>query len=68
MTFCEKLVALRTGAHLTQLQAAKGAGMSYRAYQNYEYGLREPKMTALVALADFYGISLDELVCRERPE
>lgn len=38
--------------------------MSVRAYQNYEWGLREPKMTALIALADFYGISLDELVCR----
>lgn len=42
--------------------------MSLRAYQNYERGLREPKMTALIALADFYDISLDELVCREWPK
>lgn len=41
--------------------------MSLRAYQNYEWGLREPKMAALVALADFYNISLDELVCRDWP-
>ena len=48
------------------MQVAKGSGMSYRTYQNYEYGLREPKMTALISLADFYDISIDELVCRER--
>lgn len=41
--------------------------MSLRAYQNYERGLREPKLSALVALADFYEVSLDELACREWP-
>lgn len=64
MNLCENLLDLRIKAGLTQLQVAKGSGMSYRTYQNYEYGLREPKMTALIALADFYSISLDELVCR----
>lgn len=68
MSFSENLIALRTKAGLTQPQAAKGAGLSYRGYQNYEYGLREPKMTALIALADFYDISLDELVCRDWPK
>lgn len=67
MSFSENLVALRTKANLTQAQVAKGAGLSYRGYQNYEYGLREPKMMALIALADFYGISLDELACRDWP-
>ena len=68
MLFHEKLVELRTQAGFTQAQVAKGAGLSYRGYQNYEYGLREPKMLALIALADFYDISLDELVCREWPK
>jgi len=68
MTFSENLLALRTKAGLTQPAAAKGAGMSLRAYQNYEWGLREPKINAAIALADFYGISLDELVCREWPK
>lgn len=67
MTFSEKLAELREGAALTQQETAKGAGLSLRAYQNYEHGLREPKMTALIALADFYGLSLDELVCRDWP-
>jgi len=67
MDFCENLMDLRKRACLTQSQVAKGAGMGYRSYQNYEYGLREPKMSALIALADFYDISLDELVCRDWP-
>ena len=42
-------------------------GISWRAYQNYERGLRYPALPTLIALADFYGLSLDELACRERP-
>lgn len=67
MNFSDNLLELRKRSCFTQLEIAKGAGMSLRAYQNYERGLREPKMTALIALADFYDISLDELVCRDWP-
>lgn len=67
MTFSEKLMELRKGAGLTQQEAAKGAGLSLRGYQNYEHGLREPKIPVLIALADFYDIALDELVCRDWP-
>lgn len=66
MKFHEHLLALREKGSLTQEAVAIGAGLSLRAYQNYERGLREPKMTALIALADFYDLSLDELVCRKR--
>lgn len=67
MTFSEKLMELRENAGLTQQETAKGAGLSLRGYQNYEHGLREPKIPVLIALADFYDISLDELVCRDWP-
>lgn len=66
MDFSEKLVCLRTNREFTQEAVAHGAGISLRAYQNYEHRLREPKLTALIALANFYDITLDELVCRER--
>ena len=66
MTFHENLFRLRKEKNLTQPDVATGAGLSLRAYQNYERGLREPQLSALVALADFYDISLDELVCRQR--
>ena len=68
MTFSEKLIELRTTAGLTQQEAAEGSSLSLRGYQNYEWGLREPKIPVLIALADFYNISLDELVCREWPK
>ena len=66
MTFKENLLYLRTERSLTQEAVSDGSGISLRAYQNYERGLREPKMSALIALADFYDLTLDELVCRER--
>lgn len=68
MNFAEHLLQLRTERNLTQPEIAAGVGMSLRGYQNYERGVREPKMSALIALADFYKLSLDELVCREWPE
>ena len=66
MTFHENLLRLRTTAHLTQQQTADGAGLSMRGYQNYERGLREPNLSTLVALADFYGITVDRRVCNTR--
>ena len=67
MKFHEHLFALREKNGLTQEAAASGAGLSLRAYQNYERGLREPKMSTLIALSDFYGITIDDLVCRDHP-
>lgn len=67
MNFAEHLLQLRIERGYTQPAIADATGLSLRGYQNYERGLREPKMTVLIALADFYGISLDELVCRDRP-
>ena len=66
MTFGENLLRLRKEKGLSQPSVSDGAGISLRAYQNYERGLREPQLSPLIALADFYGISLDELVCRKR--
>lgn len=66
MTFSEHLLQLRTARDLTQKSLAAKIGISWRTYQNYELGLREPPLSTLIALADFYGLPLDELVCRER--
>ena len=67
MTFSEHLFKLRKARGLTQAELAPHIGISWRAYQNYERGLRYPTLPTLIALADFYGLSLDELACRERP-
>ena len=65
MVFCEHLLKLRTEKGLTQGELAQEICVSERAYRNYERGLREPPLVTLIALADFYQISLDELVCRD---
>ena len=51
--------------HVT-VQAEVDVGIRSRTYQNYEYGGRTPPLETLIALANLYDISLDELVCRER--
>ena len=68
MTFSEHLLNLRTERGLLQRDVAKATGIGLQTYQRYEYGHREPQLSTLVALADFYDLSLDELVCRERPQ
>ena len=66
MTFSEHLLELRKQRGLLQRDVAEAAGVVTRVYQRYEYGEREPGLSTLIALADFYDLSLDELVCRER--
>ena len=66
MKLSENLLALRTNKGLSQTEVAKKVGVVVRAYQRYEYGDRYPQLPVLIALADFYDISLDELVGRER--
>lgn len=68
MTFPEHLLQLRKAQKLKQTELAPLVGISWRAYQTYERGEREPQMSTLIALADFYGLSLDELVCRDWPK
>jgi len=48
----------------TQVQAAKAAGVAESMYQFYEYGKSEPTASVLIALADFFDVSLDFLVGR----
>lgn len=55
---------LRLERTLTQKQVADGLGIAEQAYQRYEYGKITPSATVLIALADFYNVSLDYLVGR----
>lgn len=64
MTFSERLVELRKARGFTQKQVYEGVSMSMLGYQRYEYGTREPSFQKLIALADFYDVSLDYLVGR----
>ena len=66
MTFSENLLQLRKSRGYKQQELADTLGISLRVYQYYEHGEREPQLSTLVKLADFYDLSLDELVGRER--
>ena len=62
MTFPEHLLKLRLENNLSQQAVTDEIGIALRTYQYYERGQREPMLTTLIALADFYDLSLDELV------
>ena len=63
----KRLVALRKARGLSQAQVAKAVHVAPRAYQNYEYDEAEPRLSTLISLADFYQVSLDELVGHSSP-
>lgn len=64
MEFQDRLKSLRVSRGFTQKQVYEAVGMSPIGYQRYEYGEREPAYGKLIALADFYDVSLDYLVGR----
>ncbi|MCL2697169.1 MAG: helix-turn-helix transcriptional regulator [Oscillospiraceae bacterium] len=62
--FAEHLKALRISKNLTQKQLAKEVGLAENVYQRYERDLYKPSFETLIALADYFNITLDELVGR----
>lgn len=74
----EMLKILRKEKGLTQTQLANAVGLGRQAYAYYEKGEREPSPETLCKLADFFGVTVDELLGRtpqlfddariERPE
>ena len=63
-TLGERLRLLRKEKHMTQTEMANQFGQSLRAYQYYESDTRHPEYDHLLALADFFNVSLDYLVGR----
>lgn len=62
--FSERLAELRSNRNLSQKEVAKAFDVVVRAYQRYEYGEREPQLSVLIRMADFYGVSIDYLAGR----
>lgn len=57
-----RLKELRLINNLSQIELAEEVNVSNRTISRYETGLREPDLTTLMALADYFHVSLDELV------
>lgn len=64
MSFSDRLKELRLSRNLTQKQVYEAVKMSAIGYQRYEYGEREPSFSKLLALADYFDVSLDYLAGR----
>lgn len=62
--FAERLKTLRTTNNATQKDIAESLGITVRGYQFYEYATKEPTMSNLIALADYFKVSIDYLVGR----
>lgn len=73
-----KLLELRKSKNLLQREVAFACGLTTAAYGSYEKGDREPTLKTLCKLADFFSVTVDELLGRtpqlfddarvERPE
>lgn len=59
-----RLKELREGRRIYQREMAEMLGLTVRGYQCYETDDSEPKLETLVAIADYFGVSIDYLVGR----
>jgi transcriptional regulator with XRE-family HTH domain len=65
MRLNENLQALRNQLSLTQQAVSEATEIPRPNLARYETGENVPPLDILIRLADFYDISLDELVCRK---
>ena len=61
----EKFKQLREAHNLTQSELAKKTGISQVNIHYWENDKRKPNIEFCEILADFYGVSIDELVGHE---
>jgi len=64
MKFSDRLKTLRQEKKASQKELSDLIGVTPRAWRFYESGDREPNITNLIALADFFNVSIDYLVGR----
>lgn len=58
----KRLKKCRDEAGLTQIKVAIYCDITEKAYQNYELGVHEPKVSILARIARLYKVSIDYLV------
>ena len=64
MAFNENLKFLRKTKEIGQAKLAQVLSISTKTVSHWETGYTEPSIAQLIALADFFDISIDELVGR----
>lgn len=64
-SFAKSLKMLRNEHKLSQSELAEILQTTIKSISHWETGYSEPSIDQLIALADYFKISLDELVGRE---
>lgn len=62
--FCDRLRKLREERRLSRATLSELCGLEKGAVRRYERGERTPNLAGLMALADFFEVSLDYLTGR----
>ena len=57
-----RLKELRTAAGKGQMEVAQAIGVARNTYSQYEIGSRNPDITALTKLANYFDVSVDYLI------
>lgn len=63
-SFGSRIRELRKERNMVQQDVADAFSIRVRTYQGYEYGESYPDVTKLIAIADYFDVSLDYLVGR----
>ena len=66
MAFKDNLKDLREENGMTQKEVAEACSLSHQCISQLESGSRNPTGSTLVALADFFECSVDELLDRQK--
>lgn len=64
MNFAQNLRALRERKGVTQQQNANHLGVRRPTYTRYELGTNEPNFSTLCVIADYFGVTTDQLLGR----
>lgn len=64
MGFCENLKALRKANGIDQSVLGERLSISSKTVSHWETGYTEPSINQLIALANFFDVTIDELVDR----
>ena len=67
-TFPKRLQRIREQRGVSRRVLSELCGMNPNQVTRYERGERKPTADALCALAEYFNVSVDYLLCRERGE
>lgn len=63
-----KIKEIRKAKGISQIQAAKDLNLTQGTYNRYENGMRQLPNSLLLQMADYFGVTVDELLGRPSRE